>query len=139
MKKKTKAVANTCPCGSNLPYSNCCAIWHRRFDQDQTQPEDGTPEGLMRSRYTAYVLGLEAYLLATWTPQSRPEHAVINNSGLKWLGLRILRAQTDVDGLHATVEFIARSRQDGKGQRHHEISRFKRISGQWRYLDGDLQ
>ena len=40
----------------------------------------------MRSRYSAYVLGNEAYLLATWHPDTRP--AVLDladDAPVKWL------------------------------------------------------
>jgi SEC-C motif domain protein len=42
----------------------------------------------------------------------------------------------DVD--HAEVEFVARSRLDGRGQRLHERSRFVREQGRWLYVDGDI-
>ena len=44
----------------------------------------------MRSRYSAYVLGLEDYLLATWHASTRP--AALNlctEAKPKWLGLEI--------------------------------------------------
>jgi len=139
MRKKAKEATPVCPCNSTLPYDDCCARWHRRFEQHQAQPDGGSAEGLMRSRYCAYVLGLEPYLLATWAPQSRPRNASINDTGIKWLGLRVISSQTAPDNQHATVEFIARRRLNGKGQRHHEVSRFERIDGQWLYVDGELQ
>lgn len=139
MKPKAKAVARSCPCDSTLAYDNCCAHWHRQFDLDQTQPDGGSAEGLMRSRYCAYVLRLEPYLLGTWAPQTRPANARVDSTSIKWLGLRVVSAHTEPDNQRATVEFIARSRQDGKGQRHHEISRFERIGGHWFYVDGELQ
>jgi len=36
------------------------------------------------------------------------------------------------------VEFVARSRLAGRGQRLHERSRFVREEGHWFYVDGDL-
>jgi SEC-C motif-containing protein len=36
------------------------------------------------------------------------------------------------------VEFVARSRVAGKGQRLHERSRFVREDGRWWYVDGDM-
>ena len=45
----------------------------------------------MRSRYSAYVLGLESYLLTTWHPSTRP--AALNlaeDAGTRWLGLEVL-------------------------------------------------
>jgi SEC-C motif domain protein len=40
------------------------------------------------------------------------------------------------DDDHAQVEFVARSRLQGKGQRMHEVSRFVRENGIWLYVDG---
>lgn len=91
----------------------------------------------MRSRYTAYVLDLHDYLLATWHPDTRPSALEANEPGLKWLGLAVKRhAVQDTD--HATVEFVARSRLHGQAHRLHERSRFVRIDGRWFYLDGEF-
>lgn len=92
----------------------------------------------MRSRYSAYVLGLEPYLLATWHRSTRP--AALNladETGTKWLGLEVKRHQT-VDETHAIVEFIARYRVAGRGHRLHEISNFLREDGCWFYVDGNV-
>lgn len=88
----------------------------------------------MRSRYSAYVLGLEDYLLATWHASTRP--AVLDlkvGPQPKWLGLEV-KARTPMDD-GATVEFVARCRIAGRGQRLHEISRFVREAGRWYYVD----
>ena len=45
----------------------------------------------MRSRYSAYVLKLEDYLLATWHPTTRPSELEIEADGTKWLGLAVKR------------------------------------------------
>ena len=42
----------------------------------------------MRSRYSAFVLMIEPYLLATWHPSTRPE-SVGFEPGTKWLGLSV--------------------------------------------------
>jgi SEC-C motif-containing protein len=91
----------------------------------------------MRSRYVAFVLLDEPYLLKTWHPGTRPA-SVSFESQLKWLGLKIADAQViDVD--HAEVEFIARYRVGGASAgRHHERSRFVREEGAWFYVDGTL-
>lgn len=94
-------------------------------------------EALMRSRYSAYVLGLEAYLLASWHPSSRPSHLdLADGAPPKWLGLEIRRHETDGPN-HAVVEFVARCKIGGRAQRLHEISRFVREDGRWCYLDGE--
>ena len=91
----------------------------------------------MRSRYSAFVLDLRDYLLATWHTSTRPARLDANDTGLKWLGLEV-RRHTLVDADHATVEFIARSKLAGRAQRLHELSRFVRENGHWFYVDGDV-
>ena len=91
----------------------------------------------MRSRYSAFVLDLSDYLLATWHTSTRPARLDANELGLKWLGLEV-RRHTLIDADHATVEFIARSKLAGRAQRLHELSRFLREDGRWFYVDGDL-
>lgn len=90
----------------------------------------------MRSRYTAYVLGFEAYLLATWHATTRPEDLhIATTPPTQWLGLTLKRHEnTDTDT--AVVEFIARHKIGGRAQRLHEISRFVRENGRWYYMDG---
>ena len=92
----------------------------------------------MRSRYSAYVLGLADYLLATWHPRTRPAALEADPQGLKWLGLDVRRHALQ-DSEHASVEFIARSKLGGRAQRMHETSRFVREDGRWFYVDGDLR
>ncbi len=90
----------------------------------------------MRSRYSAFVLGLAGYLQSTWHASTRPAELTLE-PGVKWLGLEVRRHQIQ-DDTHATVEFVARSRAQGQGQRLHEISRFVKEDGRWFYVDGDL-
>ena len=91
----------------------------------------------MRSRYSAYALGLEDYLLATWHASTRPAALDLSvGPQPKWLGLEI-KAQS-ADGDHASVEFVARCRVGWRGQRLHEISRFVREEGCWYYVDGTV-
>lgn len=122
---------SACPCGSGQSYSACCGPLHTQ------QSHASTAEALMRSRYSAYALKLEAYLLATWHPAHRPAALQLHaaDAPAKWLGLEIKRhSQQDAD--HATVEFIARCRyRDGHAERLHETSRFLRIEERWLYLD----
>ena len=56
---------------------------------------------------------------------------------MKWLGLEV-RQHRAIDADHAEVEFVARSRVGGRGQRLHERSRFVREGRHWFYWDGDL-
>ena len=92
----------------------------------------------MRSRYTAYVLGLEPYLLATWHPSTRPDRLdLAAEAGTRWLGLEV-RQHVPVDENHALVAFVARYRRAGRGHRLQERSRFVREEGRWYYVDGEL-
>jgi SEC-C motif-containing protein len=88
----------------------------------------------MRSRYSAYVLQLEDYLLSSWHASTRP--AALDLAATpppKWLGLEV-KATTEEDA-GAIVEFVARCRIGGRAQKLHEVSRFVREDGCWYYLD----
>ena len=93
----------------------------------------------MRSRYSAYVLGLHDYLLASWHPQTRPATLVLDDTpGLRWFGLDVKR-HVDAGGGTAVVEFVARYKVAGApAVRLHEVSRFQCIDGRWLYLDGEF-
>jgi len=92
----------------------------------------------MRSRYSAFVLDLTDYLLATWHASTRPSSIAPNETGVKWLGLEVRRHHL-VDADHAEVEFVARSKLAGRAHRLHELSRFLREDGRWFYVDGDVR
>jgi SEC-C motif-containing protein len=90
----------------------------------------------MRSRYTAFVLENETYLLHTWQAAQRPVKLEFE-VGAKWLGLDI--KDFVPTGLQegqetAEVEFVARVRIAGKATRLHERSRFVCQDGQWLYV-----
>jgi SEC-C motif-containing protein len=122
-----------CPCGGGS-YTACCGRWH----DGPMRGAAPDAERLMRSRYSAYVLGLERYLLDTWHPSTRPAGLALDPAGTKWLGLEI-RARQQVDATQAKVEFVARSRVAGRGQRLHETSRFVLEGGRWYYVDGAVR
>jgi len=125
-----------CPCGSTQRYAHCCGALHATH-ADSALLAAATPEALMRSRYTAFVLDLRPYLLASWHASTRPAALAPPEPGLKWLGLDVKRAALQ-DADHGTVEFVARSKLGGRAHRLHEVSRFVREGGQWFYVDGDL-
>ena len=128
------AATAACPCSSALPHGACCGRYHAG-PQHLMAP---TAEALMRSRYSAFVLGSADYLLATWHASTRPKFLPDDPPGLKWLGLEV-RRHVQQDHEHATVEFIARSKLGGRAQRLHETSRFVREDGRWFYVDGELR
>jgi SEC-C motif-containing protein len=94
---------------------------------------------LMRSRYTAYVLGDTPYLRATWADETCPHDLDASaDPATRWLGLEIKR-HVQVDANHAQVEFVARYKVGGRAHRLHETSRFVRnADGRWLYIDGEI-
>ncbi len=130
-----------CPCGGAQPgrkperaprYAACCG----------PLIDGGTPAPnawqLMRSRYTAYVLGATDYLRASWDPATCPAN-LDTDDGPRWLGLDI-RRYAEQDPTHALVEFVARFKHGSRAERLHETSRFSRDRhGIWRYIDGDVR
>ena len=126
-----KSSGAPCPCGKPAPYDVCCGIFHA----GGVAP---SAEALMRSRYSAYVLALEPYLLATWHASTRPPSLDLSaDDNMRWLGLEIKQHKsTGTDS--AIVEFVARYRVAGRAHRLHETSRFLREDGRWYYLDGEF-
>ena len=122
-----------CPCDTGKAYAACCGRWHA--GPLHLQAPDAA--SLMRSRYAAFVMDLQPYLLQTWHPSTRPADLEPNPPGLKWLGLQV-RGHANQNAEHATVEFVARSRLQGRANRLHETSRFVREDGRWYYVDGSF-
>lgn len=129
MPKNPANQTTQCPCDSGKPYDKCCQPYH----SGTAAP---TAEALMRSRYAAYVLKLENYLLKTWHRDTRPKSLdLANDSQTRWLGLEVKRHVITGDS-SAMVEFIARYKIAGKAGRLHESSDFIQIDHQWYYIDG---
>ncbi|WP_315644010.1 YchJ family protein [Corynebacterium rouxii] len=121
-----------CPCGSGRSYSDCCQPFHTKAKNAPTA------ESLMRSRYSAFVLGNEEYLLYSWAPETAP-HSLNLEEFVTWHGLTV--HQSCRGGLFDStgiVEFTARYSAGGQMQSQHETSRFRRHDGRWVYVDGDL-
>ena len=119
---KKKSVAD-CPCGSGKSFERCCN------PLIEGTRKASTAEALMRSRFSAYALQNEAYLLASWHASTRPQHVDMDPL-VKWIRLEIVKASED------EVEFIATYRVQGKAGRLHENSRVVYEEGKWYYLDG---
>lgn len=129
-----KPLANNdpCLCGSGKSTGHCCGPC-----LEGTAPAL-TAEALMRSRYVAYALGNEPYLLATWDATTRPASLGFDTEPpLNWIGLTIKQHEQQGDD-HAIVEFVARYKIGGRAYRLHETSRFVRKDGRWFYVDGDI-
>lgn len=123
----------TCPCGSgNLP-ENCCGRYHAGHPAP-------CAEALMRSRYSAYVLGLVDYLLDTTLPAQKAglDRDAISQWSARstWLGLEVEGAEL-IGGQpeHAFVTFTARWHDADGEHRHRERSAFVQHQGRWYFID----
>lgn len=117
-----------CPCGSGQSFEACCEplVTQAAFA--------GSPEALMRSRYSAFVVGSAEYLLESWWPEQRPASLTIDPAQ-RWLGLKIKQAHAESH--EGVVEFVARYKIGGRAYRLHERSRFRCHAGRWYYVDGE--
>ena len=122
--------AAPCPCGGKR-FGACCAP----LLAGTAAATDA--ERLMRSRYTAFSLGVTQYLLDTWHPATRPAELRLDVPAPRWIGLAVL-AHARTGETTAQVEFVARYRVGGRACRLHETSRFERLDGRWYYIDGDI-
>ncbi|TWG96964.1 SEC-C motif-containing protein [Nocardioides sp. J9] len=119
-----------CPCGTGRGYDDCCGPFHR----GSARP--ATAEELMRSRYSAFVVGLAAYLLETWHPATRPETLDLDD-GVRWTGLEVLATEGGgPEDRRGVVEFRAHHELDGQPGVLHEVSRFRRDAAGWQYVRG---
>ena len=127
-----------CPCGSGQSYEQCCSVYH----QGTLAP---TAEKLMRSRFTAYFMGLVDYLVATTWPRQQPilQKEDIHNraDNTQWLRLEIVETlagqATDNTGV---VEFRAWFTQPPQEQEqvYQERSDFIRENNHWYFIYPNL-
>ena len=125
-----------CPCGSGIELDKCC-----RPVVAGTKPAL-TAEALMRSRYTAFVLGNLDHIENTyaWEKREGLDRPGVRDSfgSVEWVGLEIFSTtgggENDDIG---TVDFAARFKQDGKVTVHRENSNFRRDNDRWFYVDGE--
>ena len=120
-----------CPCGSNTSFTECCA----RILKDHSLAK--TAEQLMRSRYTAFTLKDNTYLLKSWAKESRPEHLNVEEAPVQWLDLKVENSKEGQEqDSTGTVTFTARFISSGHLCHLREESRFVREENKWFYLDG---
>ncbi|MFV0126822.1 YchJ family protein [Streptomyces sp. HMX112] len=119
-----------CPCGLPAAYGDCCGRFH------SGQASAPTAELLMRSRYSAFAVRDEPYLLRTWAARTRPP-GVDFDPGTRWTGLEIVET-TDGTLFHTTgtVTFVAHCTHRGEAGSLQERSRFEKADGVWVYVDG---
>jgi SEC-C motif-containing protein len=126
---RTLPVDAPCPCGGGA-FGDCCG---------PVLAGAGAPTALalMRSRFSAFALGDESHLAATWHPSTRPVRLVLDDS-TEWLSLLIEDVVAGEAGeRRGVVAFRARWREGGATGELVERSRFIHQRGAWWYLDGE--
>lgn len=123
-----------CYCHSFKEYSQCCEplIKGASFA--------ATPEQLMRSRYTAFVLADIDYLKST---MKNPALKKFDEEETKewaehmdWKGLQVIYAsKVEESDTQAFVEFIATVKHCNQLHNMRELSEFRRDDGKWYYVD----
>ena len=122
----------SCPCGSDMNLNECCNL----YISGRKNPD--TAEGLMRSRYTGYVLKDSEYILKTWHPSSRPKIFDLDRENILWEKLEILNCvKGKVSDIEGEVFFRASYEHNGKKYCIQELSRFVKENGIWLYLIGE--
>ena len=123
-----QSTLNACPCCSGKEFDLCCG----RFINAGQTPDN--PEQLMRSRYSAYFLKNENYLLSSWHESTRPETLDLQNDTTQWKKLKIISASED------NVHFVAYFTQDTLNKEKiyalTELSHFIKEKT-WLYLEGE--
>ena len=120
-----------CPCGTGVSYAECCGALHAG------RPAESAV-ALMRSRFSGFALGLPDYLLESWHPDTRPASLELD-ADTRWRRLQVVDTVAGgPDDETAIVEFRASYRSPTGAGLLHERSRFARVAGSWRYVDGDI-
>ncbi len=127
---------SACPCGTGKEYAECCEpiITGSRITE--------TAEGLMRSRYTAYVKAEVSYIIKSTHPDKQKDYdeKAIQDWSTKsdWLGFELINAaRGQAEDNEGQIEFIAWYRQKGDRQKHHEIANFSKVDGKWYFVDSE--
>lgn len=119
-----------CPCGSTLPFSECC----QPFITHKQQPSN--PEQLMRSRFSAYATKNAQYIYETYGAVSRAKQSIADIQSwadeCTWIALTIHQSK------EALVEFSAYYLIDNTLFELRESSNFAKEQGDWRYIDGEI-
>jgi len=124
----------SCPCGSNVPYFDCC---NRFISTEKSAP---TAELLMRSRYTAYTQAEFGYIKRTMKGKAlrrfNKQRSEERTHKVNWHKLEIIKVFQS--GNRHFVEFIAYFSIDNKSETLHERSEFLFENGKWYYVDGTI-
>lgn len=124
----------TCPCGSNLSFAECCEPVINGARETETAEE------LLRARYSAFVVGAIDFIVASTHSRTRKDIdlAFVRewSETSTWHGLDILETKP-VNDDKTFVSFECRFTQNGEDKVHREKSLFEREDGEWSFVTGD--
>lgn len=123
-----------CYCGYDEEYSDCCGQYH----QGEPAP---TAETLMRSRFTAYALGLFDYIQDTMEGAPAADFDRVSaeqqHEVMQWTRLDVLSSKAGSESeTEGTVDFVAHFVLDDQKGSFREESRFVKRAGRWYYVSG---
>lgn len=122
-----------CLCHSGSEFGSCCGPFVERVSFPPTAL------ALMRSRFTAFQLKDADYVRETWDAVKRPRHLDFDQDQRVWSSLDIVSTTGGGEGdERGVVEFKARYELGDDTYLFHEVSRFVRRDGHWRYLDASF-
>ena len=126
--------SNTCPCGSDKVLKDCCEPIIQGISKAKTA------EQLMRSRYTAFTIANNEYLLKSWAKATRPETINAEDGSIQWLELQVEECEKgNAEDETGFVTFTARFLSSGHLCSLHEKSSFIKENALWYYLDGETE
>jgi SEC-C motif-containing protein len=124
-----------CPCTSGKDFAACCE------PVIQQKRKAATAEELMRSRYSAYALGMVDWIVDSQSPDGR--QFVDRNATEQWSKratwhrLEVLTTeQGGPDDDEGLVDFKAYYTLAGEDITHHEVASFRKEDGTWYFVDG---
>jgi len=123
-----------CVCGSKKQYGDCCEPFHLAAAYPHSA------EQLMRSRYSAFVLKLDDYVLKTWAKSTRPG-TFSAEKDVVFTKLRIVKTQQGhAEDRKGVVKFKAFYEVNGEKGVMTETSEFIRDEdNRWVYLTGEVR
>ena len=115
----------TCPCGGKS-FAECCEPILKQAKKAETA------EALMRSRFTAHVVGDDQHLHRTHEPtMNEPFEPEGKPQRREWTRLKIHSHELGQAPDTATVEFSAWWKEGDQEHEHLEKSAFKKFDGAW--------
>jgi len=127
LKSNKFSINSPCPCGSGKKYKKCCGIYHKG-----SYPKDVLT--LMKSRYSAFVVGKIDYIIKTSTFQTDYEDLKSFSKTCEFKKLDIIDYGEDYVTFKATI-ICGENRVDNS---FIEKSKFIKVDDKWKYDSAEI-